>query len=127
MKVFTFRYQRNPKKSVLSAMKRAIRTGVPDVRDDEMICDSMASMLKLMSKSRFEVFAAIVEHKPGSLNELARALEKDPGNVLRDAKSLEALGLIRLVPVKGERERLKPDALFDKIVFEFEPKAARTG
>jgi predicted transcriptional regulator len=127
MKVFTFRYQRNPKKSVLSAMKRAIRTGVPDVRDDEMICDSMASMLKLMSKSRFEVFAAIVEHRPGSLFDLARALEKDPGNVLRDAKSLEALGLIRLVPVKGERERLKPDALFDKIVFEFEPKAAKTG
>lgn len=127
MKVFTFKYQRNPTKSVLAAMKRAIRTGVPDVRDDEMVCDSMASMLKLMSKSRFEVFAAIVEHRPDSLNELARVLEKDPGNVLRDAKSLEALGLIRLVPGKGDRGRLKPDALFDKIVFEFQPKAARTG
>jgi len=127
MKVFTFKYQRHPKKSVLAAMKRAIRTGVPDVRDAEMVCDSMSSMLKLMSKSRFEVFAAIVEHKPGSLNELARSLGKDPGNVLRDAKSLEALGLISLVPVRGERERLRPDALFDKIVFEFEPKAARTG
>ena len=127
MKVFTFRYQRNPTKSVLAAMKRAIRTGVPDVRDDEIVCDSMASMLKLMSKSRFEVFAAIVEHRPDSLNELARVLGKDPGNVLRDAKSLEALGLIRLVTGKGDRGRLKPDALFDKIVFEFQPKAARTG
>jgi predicted transcriptional regulator len=108
-------------------MKRAIRTGVPDIRDDEMICDSMASMLKLMSKSRFEVFAAIVEHRPESLNELARVMDKDPGNVLKDAKALEGLGLIRLVPVKSARERLKPQALYDKIVFEFQPKAVRTG
>lgn len=128
MKIFRFRYERNPKKSVLSAMKRAIRTGLPDVRDDEVVCDSMASMLKLMSKSRFDIFAAIVEHKPGSLQELARVMEKDPGNVLRDAKALEGLGLIRLVQVRGNRARLKPEALFDKIVFEFEPKAAsRTG
>ena len=54
-------------------------------------------------------------------------MQKDPGNVLKDVKALEGLGLIRLVPVKGERERLKPEALFDKIVFEFQPKAARTG
>jgi predicted transcriptional regulator len=127
MKVFTFKYQRNPKRSVLTAMKRAIRTGVADVRNDELICDSMSSMLKLMSKSRFEVFAAIVEHKPGSLNELARVMDKDPGNVLRDVKSLESLGLIRLIPLKGDRERLKPESLFDKIIFEFEPKVVRTG
>src|SRR5580658_1799249 len=119
MKVFTFRYQKNPKKSALLAMKRALRTGVPDVRDDEMVCDSMASMLKLMSKRRFEVFAAIVENKPGSLNELARVMDKDTGNVLRDAKALEGLGLIKLVQARGNRTLLKPEALFDKIVFEF--------
>lgn len=125
MKVFKFRYERNPKKTALSAMKRTIRTGVSDIRDDEMICDSMTSMLKLMSKSRFEVFAAIVESKPASINELARVMDKDVSNVLRDAKALEGLGLVRLV--KGHRESLKPQALFDKIIFEFEPKAARTG
>ena len=52
MKVFTFRYQRNPKKTILAAMKRAIKTGVPDVRDDEMICDSMASLRELCRKIR---------------------------------------------------------------------------
>lgn len=127
MKVFRFRYERNPRQSALSAMKRAIRTGVSDVRDDEMVCDSMASMLKLMTKSRFEVFAAIVEHRPASLQELARVMRKDPGNVLRDAKALEGLGLIRFVEVRGNRTRLQPEAMFDKIVFEFQPKAARTG
>lgn len=128
MKIFTFLYEKNPRKSALDAMKKAIKTGKPDIRDDELICDSMDSMLKLMSKSRFDVFAAIVEHKPDSLYELAKALKKDPGNVLRDAKALESLGLIELVPAKsGERERLKPEAKYDKIVFEFEPKKLAMG
>lgn len=123
MKIFTFRYEKNPKKSALAAMKNAIKTGRADVREDELICDSMDAMLKIMSKARFEVFAAIVERKPDSLYELAKVLDKDQGNVLRDVKSLEALGLIRLVPVKdGERERLKPESSYDKIVIEFAPK-----
>jgi predicted transcriptional regulator len=128
MKVFKFRYERNPKKSALEAMKHAIATGHADVRDDEMICDSMDAMLKLMSKSRFEVFAAIVEQKPDSLYELAKSLKKDAGNVLRDARALEALGLIKLLPFKdGDRERLTPHALYEKIVFEFEPKKLAVG
>lgn len=125
MRIFKFKYERNPKKAVLHAMKRAIRTSTRDVREDELICDSMGSMLKLMSKSRFDVFAAIVENKPESLYELAKFMKKDPGNVLRDAKVLEEMGLIKLVSLKGKRDRLKPQALFDKIVFEFEPKAVR--
>ena len=123
MKIFTFRYEKNPKKSALAAMRNAAKTGKPDVRDNELICDSMDAMLKIMSKARFEVFAAIVEHKPDSLYELAEILGKDNANVLRDVKSLETLGLIKLVSVKdGERERFKPESLYDKIVLEFQPK-----
>lgn len=123
MKIFTLRYEKNPKRSALAAMKTAVKTGRPDVRSDELVCDSMDAMLKIMSKARFEVFAAIVEHKPESLYELAEALEKDHANVLRDVKSLESLGLIRLVPAKdGERGRFKPETLFDKIVMEFAPR-----
>jgi predicted transcriptional regulator len=123
MKVFTIRYEKNPKKSTLEAMKRAIKTGVPDVRGNELICDSMEAMLKVMSRSRFEAFAAIVERRPLSVYELAKVLEKDTANVLRDVKSLEGLGLIKLKSVKdGDRERLVPTPLYDKIVLEFEPQ-----
>lgn len=128
MKVFTFRYEKNPKKSAIAAMKRAVKTGVPHIRENELACESLESMLKLMSKPRFEVFEAIVQRKPGSLYELSKILEKDPGNVLRDAKALESLGLIRLVSVMdGDREKLKPEAVYDKIVFEFEPKKMAIG
>lgn len=129
MKVFTFRYEKNPKKSALTAMRQAIKTGKTDVREHELVCDSMESMLKIMSKARFELFAAIVEHKPGSMYELAEVLEKDHANVLRDVKSLEALGLIKLKSLKdGARGRFKPEPVYDKIILEFEPKKlAKTG
>lgn len=104
-------------------MKRAISSGAPDIKGDELVCDSMEAMLKIMTRSRFEAFAAIVEGKPNSVYELAKILEKDQGNVLRDVKSLEALGLVKLKPVKdGDRERLMPIPIYDKIILEFEPK-----
>jgi predicted transcriptional regulator len=46
-------------------------------------------MLDVVSKSRFETFAAIVEHKPKSLYELAKVLDKDQSQVLRDTRLLE--------------------------------------
>ena len=123
MKVFTVRYEKNPKKAALETMKRAIASGVADIRGDELVCDSMEAMLKVMTRSRFEAFAAVVENRPNSVYELAKVLDKDQGNVLRDVKSLESLGLVKLKPVKdGDRERLMPVPLYDKIVLEFEPK-----
>lgn len=123
MKVFTFRYDPNPRKNAFQRMQKAIATGRPEIREHEVACDGLESMLKLISKSRFEVFAAIVEKRPDSLYALAQTLKKDQGNVLKDAKALEALGLIELIPAKvGNREKLRPKALYDKIIFEFEPK-----
>ena len=125
MKIFTFRYDPNPRKNAFARMQKAIATGKPEIREHEIACDGLEAMLKLMSKSRFEVFAAIVEKRPDSLYALAQLLEKDQGNVLKDAKALEALGLIELIVVKdGNREKFRPKALYDKIVFEFEPKKA---
>jgi predicted transcriptional regulator len=129
MKTFTFRYEEKPLKKAFARMRKVIESGVPDIRDDEMVCDSLQSMLDVMSKSRFETFAAIVEHRPNSLYELAKVLEKDQSQVLRDARLLEGLGLVSLEPAQeGGRERLKPKALYDRITFEFHPKkAAKAG
>jgi predicted transcriptional regulator len=129
VKTFTFRYEPIPWKEASRAMHRVAKTGVSDIRANEMACDSLESMLKIMSKTRFELFAAIVEHRPGSLLELAKKTDKDQAQVLRDARTLEALGLIELVQSSdGGRQKLRPKALYDKIVFEFEPaKASKAG
>ena len=123
MKVFTFRYEEKPLKKAFARMRKVIESGVPDIRQNEMTCDSLHSMLDVMSKSRFETFAAIVEHRPESLYGLAKILDKDQAQVHRDARALEALGLIQLESIQeGRREKLKPKADYDRITFEFQSK-----
>lgn len=123
MRIFTFRYDKEAIQSVGRRMDHAAKTRIPDVRDHEIVCDSVSTLLKLASTPKFEIFDAIVSHRPSSLYELAQILGKDQGQVFKDAKSLEALGLIKLVRLKvNGREKLLPDPLYDKIIFEVEPK-----
>jgi predicted transcriptional regulator len=110
----------------MSSIQKSLKTGTIDIDQDSIACKSMDDMMKLMTKSRFQVFAAIVEKTPESLTELADILEKDLGNVLRDAKVLESLGLIELNKSPGRRgEKVKPHALYQRIIFECEPKKER--
>jgi predicted transcriptional regulator len=120
MKAFKISIEKIPLSSTIKALKRAIETGIPNIRRDELVCDSVETMLKIMSRSKFEAFAAIVEHKPNSVLELAKILGKDAGNVSRDVKSLKALRLIELIEEKdGERVRMKPVAKYQQIIFDF--------
>jgi predicted transcriptional regulator len=126
VKTFTIRIEKNPDVDAFKRLKRVIKTGVPDVRPDELLCDSMDSALKVLSKSKFELFGGILTFKPESLAALAKALDKDQANVQRDARALEALGLIKLAVEKdGDRTRLRPTALYNKIIFDFGTQTRR--
>lgn len=123
MKTFTFRYDPHPRKSAMASIQKSIKSGAKDIERDSIACKSMDDMMKLMTKTRFQVFTAIVEKAPTSLTELADILDKDLGNVVRDVKVLESLGLIELQKSPGRRrEKVKPVALYDRIIFECEPK-----
>ena len=75
-------------------------------------------MMAVMSRSKFEAFAAIVNHRPSTLKELASLVGKDLGNISRDVKALEMTGLIELKK-DAAGNRLKPIAKYDQIVFDF--------
>ena len=123
MKIFTLRYEKKVEKNAMLRMQKAARTGVPHISKDELICDSYESMNRLLSIARLDIFVAIIEHHPESMYALAQLLQKDQSQVLRDAKTLEQIGVIKLVPVMdGKREKMKPQPLYDKIVFEVTPK-----
>jgi predicted transcriptional regulator len=78
-------------------------------------------MARVMSVGRVELIEAIQKHAPNSIYELARLLERDFANVHRDVKTLSEIGLPALEEAKsGNRERLRPMMLFDKIVREME-------
>ena len=121
MKTFTFRY--NPKatpKDLFARVEQAAKTGVPDLEKDELSSNSINALLSTMTAGRIQLFYAIANQNPDSMYQLAQLLERDHPNVIRDVKVLEGVGLVKLVAEKdGERERMRPVALYERIIFDF--------
>src|SRR4051794_760054 len=101
MKTFTFKYDPTPRKTALEAIAGAQQTNLGEVQKDEISCRSMEEMMKVMTKTRFQIFTAILETAPESLTELSERINKDLGNVMKDIHVLESLGLIELERSKG--------------------------
>lgn len=121
MKTFTFRY--DPKATFAGAMKqmfKASKSGKPYVETNEMRSASLKALLTVTTENRLHLFRLIHESQPQSIYELAKLVERDMGYVSKEVRILEGLGLIKLLKktVNG-RERLKPVALFDRIVVDF--------
>ena len=121
MKTFTFRYDPSATPNDLFArVARVAKTGVADIRKDVTSSNSIHAILSAMTEGRLQVFYAVADHQPTSMYQLAQVLKRDQANVLRDVKALEAMKLIRLVSeMDGDRERLRPVANYDRIVFDF--------
>jgi len=103
-----------------------MKSGKGEIEDDSLTCGSYEEMMRLMTQSRAEAFAAIVQYEPDSITELAQILEKDIGNVQRDVTALRSLGLIELKRQTAQRGvRIRPVAKYQKVIFEYEPKKLR--
>jgi len=117
-KTFTFRYAPQAE-SVSRRLLRAVKTKKPEVHPDEMECSSLKTLLEIATESRLKIMETIIQENPSSLYELSKQLEIDQAYVMREAKILEALGLIRLVADKSDgREKLRPAALYENIVID---------
>ncbi len=126
MKTFTLKLGDASLKTITAELKQASKTGIPNVVDDEMICGSVSAMMDAVSRSRLEAFAAIIKYKPKSLNDLAEHLQKNLGNVSRDVRGLELLGLIELKKDnKYDSKIIRPIAKYDEITFVFKDSKAK--
>lgn len=123
MKTFTFRYDPGASLGIMfKDMQRALRSRKPDVREDEVVSNSIEALLESASPARMKLFYIIAQERPESVYRLAQLANRDPANVLRDARALEGIGLIRLLLEKtGERERVRPVAQYDRVVLDFGP------
>ncbi|MBI4408510.1 MAG: helix-turn-helix domain-containing protein [Gemmatimonadetes bacterium] len=74
---------------------------------------STESFAKLLSAKNRELLRVIDEHAPGSLEELAQMTGRAKSNLSRTLKAMEGYGIIRLD--RGERGRIKPRVLADKL------------
>jgi predicted transcriptional regulator len=121
MKTFHVKYDPKSSTNVLNRLRAAVKTRTPQGDAGVLWCDSYESMFRVISPARMDIIDAIREHKPDSIYELAKLLERDVGNVHRDVKSLAEIGILRLDEAdSGDRERMRPVVLFDKIVWEME-------
>lgn len=121
MKTFTFRY--DPKATVKGTMNellKAAKSGKPHIEKNEMRSASIKALLTVTTENRLHLFRLIHEEKPESVYDLAKLFERDLSYVSKEVRVLEELGLVKLEKktVQG-RERLKPRALYDRIVVDF--------
>jgi hypothetical protein len=70
--------------------------------------------LSKLTPKRLELLDQMSRHRADSINELASRIGRDVKNVYNDLKTLESLGLIRLI---REGRRLIPDLLVKEITF----------
>ncbi|MBI4403928.1 MAG: hypothetical protein HY537_07200 [Deltaproteobacteria bacterium] len=70
---------------------------------------------KVITGARLELLTAIRVHKPKSIQELAKLVERDFKNVYQDVKLLAEYGLITLKE-SGPRRASKPESKFSELV-----------
>jgi predicted transcriptional regulator len=70
---------------------------------------------RVISGARIEPLHAIRVHKPKSIQELAKKVDRDFKNVYQDVKLLAEYGLIELKE-SGPRKASKPEAKFSELV-----------
>jgi len=122
MKTFTFRY--DPKATVKGAMDqmlKAAKSGKPHIEKNEIRSASLKALLTVATENRLQLFRLIHEEQPESVYDLAKLFDRDLSYVSKEVRVLESLGLIKLQKktVQG-RERLKPTALYDRIIVDFD-------
>jgi predicted transcriptional regulator len=125
MKTFTFKYV--PSEPSISKVVKSAASGKPQNRPNELVSTNLKTLLQLASEARLEIFNGILKYKPNSVYELAEKLGKSQPYILKEVRTLESLGLVRLVrEIDGNRERLKPVALYSQIIIscDFEAKAS---
>ena len=95
--------------------KKALQGKLKSRSGEEVISVGSFEVLgKILSPPRLQILRAIIELKPKSIAELARAIKKDFKNVHSDVKFLADLGLIELRE-EGRRRTLVPVAKFSEI------------
>jgi len=70
-----------------------------------------ASLGKVLTGNRLQILSAVRTHKPKSIQQLAKLLDRDFKNVYHDVKFLEEFGLLALSNA-GARKSAVPTSLY---------------
>lgn len=90
----------------LAAKKKSVR------RTDTILFSSVVAYQKFMTEQKYVILATIYKHKPNSVYQLAKLLDRDLANVKRDCDSLNAGGFIVLEPAQDNKKTRAPRLAF---------------
>ena len=70
--------------------------------------DSVVGFRNFMTVQKIEILTAIATHKPSTIYELAKLVDRDFAGVLRDCNALDTMGFITLKNSKDARGSKRP-------------------
>lgn len=116
----TLTIQIKPAEEALEGFRQTfkkLRVGRRVHRREGVYFTSIEAARNLLTPTRLALLRAIRQHRPRSIYELARLLNRDLKNVQDDLQLLEEYGLVRMTRKRGVGKRTvkTPEALFEEI------------
>ncbi|WP_025209111.1 HVO_A0114 family putative DNA-binding protein [Hippea sp. KM1] len=99
---------------------KKIEKGEEVERKEALYFESLNALRSVLTTKRIELLKAIAKHKPKSIYELSKIVNRDLKNVNEDVKLLSELGLLELKKSKTDKERTKPVIEYDRIMIEID-------
>jgi predicted transcriptional regulator len=97
---------------------KKLEAGKKVKKEEGIYFDSIDTMRAVLTDKRLSILKAIREHKPKSVYELAKLLERDLKNVNQDLKLLADIGLVTLEKAETDKKRMIPHVDYSKILLE---------
>ncbi len=97
-----------------------IEKGKEIEKKEALYFESIVVLRSVLTAKRIELLKAIASHKPKSIYELSKIVNRDLKNVNEDIKLLSELGLVELKKSKTDKERVEPVIKYDKIMIEID-------
>ncbi len=101
-------------KALREAMRR-VTGGNRTEREPELYFENVDELRRILTEKRLELMLAISRHRPASVHELAKVVNRDYKNVSADIAILERLGLVNLESEAGMGRARKPTVPYDEI------------
>lgn len=96
------------------ALNEAIHKGRKSIqKKDTLVWSSVEAYQQFMSDQKYTILAAIYKHRPQSVYQLAKLLNRAQQNVARDCDTLAVHGFIKFDEEDGGRKTKAPRLAFD--------------
>jgi predicted transcriptional regulator len=98
----------------MQELKKSFESKIKDTNLNSSISfDSIETYKRLMTSNKLEILLVVARHQPDSIYQLAKLIRREFPHVLKDCRSLEKFGFIKLIESDGPKKQFAPRLVFD--------------